>query len=159
MRVQRKTQVDCAAVSSGRHGEAEAPCETLHAQVAVQRFAAQLTDAATTAVADQALQQQLPESLALDSRGDNDRKVRESTAGISNSPNLSQRMFGTVAPALDCQQRHFAIVVDLGKAGEAGPLQVPGRVEKAHAGIFGGKKSKQFAEHGFICISNSRLRR
>jgi hypothetical protein len=59
MRIQRKAKVHRAAVNSDRHCEAEAPCETLNAQVAVQCFAAQFTDAAAVAIADQALQQQL----------------------------------------------------------------------------------------------------
>jgi hypothetical protein len=117
-----------------------------------QCFTAQFSDAAAAAVADQALQEQLPESPALDLRGDNDREVGE-PAGIGNRPNLSQCMLDTVVSALDGHQRHFAIVVDLGEAGEAAPRQAPGRVEKAHARILNSKGIEQFAKQGLILRS------
>ncbi|MGA8880423.1 MAG: hypothetical protein WB476_06085, partial [Azonexus sp.] len=45
VRVQQKAKIQRASVSPGRQREAEFLCEMLHAQVAVERFAAQFTDA------------------------------------------------------------------------------------------------------------------
>ena len=84
MRVQRKAKVHRAAVGSDRHREAEAPCETLHAQVAVQCFAPQVTDAASAAIADQALQQQL--AVLFDDRQGGSAGVASVSAKVFASP-------------------------------------------------------------------------
>jgi hypothetical protein len=84
MRVQRKAKVHRAAVDSDRHREAEASSKTLHAQVAVQCFAAQFTDAAAAAIADQALQQQL--AVLFDDRQGGSAGVASVSAKVFASP-------------------------------------------------------------------------